>query len=105
MDSHDSSMLQQQHPYTANGNDLPPDGTAAGPKPGGDVKPRLTKDLHDILEQHFQQQHKPTTGVKKAFADRLGVPLDKINVSLGPPTVQTNWLTVCRIGFRIAEQR
>jgi hypothetical protein len=84
MDSHDSSMQlqQQQHPYTANGNDLPPDSTAAGPKPGGDVKPRLTKDQHDILEQHFQQQHKPTTGVKKAFADRLGVPLDKINVSL-----------------------
>ncbi|KAG9205891.1 hypothetical protein G6514_006167 [Epicoccum nigrum] len=81
MDSHDSSMQlqQQQHPYTANGNDLPPDSTAAGPKPGGDVKPRLTKDQHDILEQHFQQQHKPTTGVKKAFADRLGVPLDKIN--------------------------
>ena len=97
-------LQQQQHPYTANGNDLPSDGTAA-PKPGGDVKPRLTKDQHDILEQHFQQQHKPTTGVKKAFADRLGVPLDKINVSLGPPTVQTNWLTVCRIGFRIAEQR
>ncbi|KAF3000184.1 hypothetical protein E8E13_006365 [Curvularia kusanoi] len=76
MDSLDPSM---QHPYTANGNDLPPDSAAAGPKPGGDVKPRLTKDQHDILEQHFQQQHKPTTGVKKAFADRLGVPLDKIN--------------------------
>lgn len=73
------------HPYTATGDELPPpDSTAAGPKPaGGDVKPRLTKDQHDILEQHFQQQHKPTTGVKKAFADRLGVPLDKINVS--PP--------------------
>ncbi|KAF1930974.1 uncharacterized protein M421DRAFT_57951 [Didymella exigua CBS 183.55] len=63
-----------QHPYTATGDELPPpDSAAAGPKPaGGDVKPRLTKDQHDILEQHFQQQHKPTTGVKKAFADRLG---------------------------------
>jgi hypothetical protein len=80
MDSHNPNM---QHPYTANGDELPPpDSAAAGPKPaGGDVKPRLTKDQHDILEQHFQQQHKPTTGVKKAFADRLGVPLDKINVS------------------------
>ncbi|KAH6615212.1 hypothetical protein C7974DRAFT_61060 [Boeremia exigua] len=74
MDPHGPSM---QHPYTASGTE--PDSAAAGPKPGGDVKPRLTKDQHDILEQHFQQQHKPTTGVKKAFADRLGVPLDKIN--------------------------
>ena len=80
MDPHGPSI---QHPYAAGGSELaPPDSAAAGPKPGGDVKPRLTKDQHDILEQHFQQQHKPTTGVKKAFADRLGVPLDKINVSL-----------------------
>jgi hypothetical protein len=46
----------------------------------GDVKPRLTKEQHDILERHFQQQSKPTTSVKKGFADALGVPLDKINV-------------------------
>ncbi|KAF2145656.1 uncharacterized protein K452DRAFT_315852 [Aplosporella prunicola CBS 121167] len=44
-----------------------------------DVKPRLTKEQHDILEAHFQQQHKPTTSTKKGFADALGVPLDKIN--------------------------
>ncbi|KAF1835467.1 hypothetical protein BDW02DRAFT_283267 [Decorospora gaudefroyi] len=54
--------------------------TAAAPKqPGSDVKPRLTKDQHDILEQHFLAQHKPSTNVKKEFATRLGVPLDKIN--------------------------
>ncbi|EOA81998.1 uncharacterized protein SETTUDRAFT_122108 [Exserohilum turcica Et28A] len=47
--------------------------------PGSDVKPRLTKDQHDILEQHFLAQHKPSTNVKKEFATRLGVPLDKIN--------------------------
>jgi hypothetical protein len=77
------SSASHMRPYTTNGDELPrPDSAAPGPKPpGGDVKPRLTKDQHDILEQHFQQQHKPTTGVKKAFADRLGVPLDKINVS------------------------
>jgi hypothetical protein len=58
----------------------------SGPKqPGSDVKPRLTKDQHDILEQHFLAQHKPSTNVKKEFATRLGVPLDKINVS-GPAT-------------------
>jgi hypothetical protein len=48
----------------------------------GDVKPRLTKEQHDILERHFQQQSKPTTSTKKGFADALGVPLDKINVIL-----------------------
>ncbi|KAH3918645.1 hypothetical protein HBI56_136220 [Parastagonospora nodorum] len=47
--------------------------------PQCDVKPRLTKEQHDVLEQHFQQQHKPSTLVKKDFATRLGVPLDKIN--------------------------
>ncbi|ORY13737.1 hypothetical protein BCR34DRAFT_256196 [Clohesyomyces aquaticus] len=45
----------------------------------GDVKPRLTKDQHDILEAHFQTQHKPTTNTKKGFAESLGVPIDKIN--------------------------
>jgi hypothetical protein len=44
-----------------------------------DVKPRLTKDQHEILEQHFRQQPKPSTSTKKGFADALGVPLDKIN--------------------------
>jgi len=46
-----------------------------------EVKPRLTKEQHDILERHFQQQPKPSTHTKKGFADMLGVPLDKINVS------------------------
>ena len=50
----------------------------------GDVKPRLTKDQHDVLEQHFLQQHKPSTNVKKEFAQKLNVPLDKINVSKTP---------------------
>lgn len=45
-----------------------------------DVKPRLTKDQHDILEEQFRQQPKPSTSTKKGFADDLGVPLDKINV-------------------------
>ena len=47
-----------------------------------DVKPRLTKEQHDILEAHFQHQHKPSTSTKKGLTERLGVPLDKINVSL-----------------------
>ncbi|EOD52116.1 putative homeobox domain-containing protein [Neofusicoccum parvum UCRNP2] len=44
-----------------------------------EVKPRLTKEQHDILESHFQQQHKPSTTTKKGFAESLGVPLEKIN--------------------------
>lgn len=46
-----------------------------------DVKPRLTKEQHDILEAHYQQQSKPNTQTKKGFAEALGVSLDKVNVS------------------------
>lgn len=46
-----------------------------------DIKPRLTKDQHDILESHYQSQHKPNTHIKKGYADRLGVSLEKVNVS------------------------
>lgn len=46
-----------------------------------EVKPRLTKEQHDILEAHFQKQHKPSTNVKKQFAETLQVSLDKVNVS------------------------
>jgi hypothetical protein len=61
-----------------------PGGAAKGNPPSQkpptcDVKPRLTKEQHDVLEQHFQVQHKPSTLVKKDFASKLGVPLDKIN--------------------------
>ncbi|KAK7534658.1 hypothetical protein IWX49DRAFT_510556 [Phyllosticta citricarpa] len=44
-----------------------------------EAKPRLTKEQHDILEAHFQQQNKPSTSTKKGFAEALGVPLEKIN--------------------------
>lgn len=46
-----------------------------------EVKPRLTKEQHDVLEAHFQKQHKPTTNVKRGFAESLNVSLDKVNVS------------------------
>ncbi len=46
-----------------------------------DIKPRLTKEQHDILEAHFQKQNKPNTNIKKGFADTLNVSLDKVNVS------------------------
>lgn len=47
-----------------------------------DIKPRLTKEQHDILEAEFQNQHKPNTITKKRFAENLGVSLDKVNVSV-----------------------
>lgn len=46
-----------------------------------DIKPRLTKEQHDVLEAHYQKQQKPNTNTKKGFADSLGVSLDKVNVS------------------------
>lgn len=49
-----------------------------------DIKPRLTKEQHDILEGEFQKQHKPNTITKKRFAESLGVSLDKVNVSVIP---------------------
>lgn len=77
---------QPQQPPQMAGLAKPPQGPP--PKHNGvaDVKPRLTKEQHDILEAHFRQQHKPSTSTKKGFADTLGVPLDKINVSLSTPS-------------------
>lgn len=49
-----------------------------------DIKPRLTKEQHDVLEAHYQKVSKPTTMVKKNFAEQLGVSLDKVNVSVPP---------------------
>ena len=49
-----------------------------------DIKPRLTKEQHDILEAEFQKQNKPNTVTKKGFAEALNVSLDKVNVSRCP---------------------
>lgn len=46
-----------------------------------DIKPRLTRQHHDILESHFQTNRKPSTRFKRNLAADLGVPLDKVNVS------------------------
>lgn len=48
--------------------------------PPTEVRPRLTKEQHDILERHFQGEKKPTTATKKSIAESLEVPLEKINV-------------------------
>ncbi|KAI9691873.1 MAG: hypothetical protein M1822_007946 [Bathelium mastoideum] len=51
---------------------------AFGP-PGGEVKPRLTKEQTDILETNFRVNPKPNTQTKREFANDLKVPLDKVN--------------------------
>ena len=47
-----------------------------------EIKPRLTKEQHDILEAHYIKQQKPNTNTKKGFAESLSVSLDKVNVSV-----------------------
>lgn len=47
-----------------------------------DIKPRLTKEQHDILEAHYTEQTKPNTSTKKGFAESLNVSLDKVNVGI-----------------------
>ncbi|KAM0723230.1 hypothetical protein Q7P37_001430 [Cladosporium fusiforme] len=44
-----------------------------------DIKPRLTKEQHDVLEAHYTEQTKPNTSTKKGFAESLNVSLDKVN--------------------------
>lgn len=71
-----------QPPQQPGGPGKPPTGPPVKHHTGcADVKPRLTKEQHDILEAHFQTQNKPSTSTKKGFADTLNVPVDKINVS------------------------
>lgn len=76
-----------------------------GPPGATDVKPRLTKEQHDILESHFQQQPKPSTNTKRGFAENLGVPVDKINVRTSPHFSLVLTLTSPRIGSRTDGRR
>ena len=70
-----------------------------------DIKPRLTKEQHDVLEAHYQKQNKPNTNTKKGFAEALGVSLDKVNVSLLDGADLALLLNKCyRIGSRTAGQ-
>lgn len=56
--------------------------TVEGAAGSGPVFLRLSREHHDILEAHFQREPKPTTKSKKRWAEDLGVPLDKIDVSM-----------------------
>lgn len=78
------SMLQEQSKHAF----LPPNtngpSSASNQPAACDIKPRLTKDQHDILEAEYQRQNKPNTDTKRTFADRLNVSLDKVNVRQHP---------------------
>ena len=45
-------------------------------------RPRLTSEQTSVLEKHFQKESKPVTEVKKRLAQQVGLPLDKVNVSI-----------------------
>jgi hypothetical protein len=65
-------------------SDSPP-GTGGASHPSGEApKSRLPIEVHDVLEQYFKVQQRPSTLTKKEFASQLGVPLDRINVSDDP---------------------
>ena len=59
-----------------------------------DIKPRLTKEQHDVLEAHYQKQNKPSTVTKKGFAESLNVSLEKVNVCVGRDVLSRSLLIV-----------
>lgn len=75
----------QQQQYTLAQSSIPDQNTGHYPTAvvphqiACDIKPRLTKEQHDILEAHYSEQTKPNTSTKKGFAESLNVSLDKVN--------------------------
>lgn len=64
----------------------------------------MNKEKHDILEAHFQHEHKPTSSTKKGFAETLGVSIDDINVRI-QVYLSVVALTSGRIGSKCAAPR
>jgi hypothetical protein len=46
-----------------------------------ETKPRLAKQEVDLLERHFQENHKPPSSLKRQLAENMGVQVCRINVS------------------------
>jgi hypothetical protein len=46
-----------------------------------ETKPRLSKQEVEILENQFQQQHKPSSNTKRQLAEKFRVDVARINVS------------------------
>ncbi|KAK5168424.1 uncharacterized protein LTR77_006994 [Saxophila tyrrhenica] len=82
--AHRGQLQPQQYPQSTPSTAADKNATAfyhqTLPNPGScDIKPRLNKEQHDYLENHYQQVAKPLTSVKKEIANHLNVSLDKIN--------------------------
>ncbi|KAK4634529.1 hypothetical protein CLAFUW4_00733 [Fulvia fulva] len=87
IDAHHSHS--HPHPHFQSQHGIPPDpstqpgfynpNASLAQQMSCDIKPRLTKEQHDILESHYQKQNKPNTNTKKGFAESLNVSLDKVN--------------------------
>lgn len=86
---HDPSMALENHFGAPGGASTAPNHhqsveynapmQADGPDPTS--RPRLTAEQTNILEAKFQQDPKPPTDTKKELAQKIGLTLDKVNVS------------------------
>lgn len=47
-----------------------------------ETKPRLAKHEVELLERHFQENHKPPSSLKRQLAEMMGVGVARINVRL-----------------------
>ena len=69
-------------------------------------RPRLTKDQVNLLEDHFQKNHKPNSETKNHLADIINLPIARVNVSpLSKQPIASVLIHPSRIGFRIDAQR
>jgi hypothetical protein len=66
-------------------------------------KPRIGEDEVSILEREFERNPKPTTQIKRQFAEDMGVDLARVNVSKHEQCLKVPYLTKHRIGSRTAE--
>ena len=70
-----ASLVPPHHQSVDYNPPVPPEG------PDPTSRPRLTTDQTNILEAKFQQDPKPPTDTKKELAQKIGLTLDKVNVS------------------------
>lgn len=47
------------------------------------TRPRLTKEQAEVLEAHFQANHKPSSQVKRELAIQTGLTLNRVGVCNG----------------------
>jgi hypothetical protein len=47
-----------------------------------ETKPRLAKQEVEMLERHFQENHKPPSSLKRQLAEQMGVDVARINVCI-----------------------